>query len=265
MRHSDGLVKSRAEQDQSVELLRRFNRPTPVWTHRRDRLSGPGRRGTSTPSRVPGPPQVGDASPDFELLVWGVPPPPSPRAIRPRYPTSHIPPPGLVPRWKLQRPASPPERNDSGHHSPISIVSPWAGKPPRAIARAAVANARAGERAPHSPSSRRCQLFPCSSLLASTQTEGFDARASPPSNFGWESFAAMGLLALGDTASYPISVRQPAVSLHASPPRSVTLPQLRFPWVASTNSPEDLHLQANAHAGRSMGQDRGCARFTPSR
>ena len=39
-------------------------------------------------------------------------------------------------------------------------------------------------------------------------------------------------------------------TLHASSPRSVTLPQLRFASFAVASSREDLHLQECAHAGR---------------
>jgi len=41
-----------------------------------------------------------------------------------------------------------------------------------------------------------------------------------------------------------------AVSLHASPPHSVTLMQLRFASFAVANLREDFHLQDRAHAGR---------------
>ncbi|WP_232316417.1 hypothetical protein, partial [Candidatus Burkholderia verschuerenii] len=38
--------------------------------------------------------------------------------------------------------------------------------------------------------------------------------------------------------------------LHASSPRSVALPQLRFTSLAVVNLPRDLHPQECAHAGR---------------
>jgi len=65
-----------------------------------------------------------------------------------------------------------------------------------------------------------------------------------------ESFAVIGPLALIGTASNPVSVRRPTVSLHASFPRSVALPQLRFASIAMVNSWEDFHLQGVRHAGR---------------
>jgi len=50
--------------------------------------------------------------------------------------------------------------------------------------------------------------------------------------FDHESFAVFCPLALIDNAFYPVPVRQPTVSLHASFPRSVALPQLRFASIA---------------------------------
>jgi len=72
-------------------------------------------------------------------------------------------------------------------------------------------------------------------------------------NFGRESFALFCTLALFGNALYPISVRRLADSLAAS--FSAILADgnqfaLRFAWVATTNSPEDSHLQITAHAGR---------------
>jgi hypothetical protein len=68
-------------------------------------------------------------------------------------------------------------------------------------------------------------------------------------NLGRESFAASSPLALFDGASYPVSVRQPAASFPASFSTPVTLGALRFPWIVTTNSPEDFHLQVIRHAG----------------
>jgi hypothetical protein len=68
-------------------------------------------------------------------------------------------------------------------------------------------------------------------------------------SLGRESFAVTCPLALLGTASYPVSVRQPADSFPASFSTPVTLGALRFPWRATTNSPEDFHLQVIAHAG----------------
>jgi len=59
-----------------------------------------------------------------------------------------------------------------------------------------------------------------------------------------------GPLASVANASYPILVHQPTASFHASFRRSVALPPLRFPSLAVTCSGEDLHLQDDAHAGR---------------
>ena len=65
-----------------------------------------------------------------------------------------------------------------------------------------------------------------------------------------ESFAVICPLALLRTASYPVPVRRPMASLHASSPRSVTLPQLRFASIVRVYSREDFHLQGGARAGR---------------
>ena len=68
-------------------------------------------------------------------------------------------------------------------------------------------------------------------------------------SFGRESFAVIGPLALLGTASYPVSVRQLADSLAASFSSPLAVAALRFTWVATTNSPEDSHLQVIIHAG----------------
>lgn len=68
-------------------------------------------------------------------------------------------------------------------------------------------------------------------------------------SFGRESFAALGPLALLGNASYPVSVRRPADSFPASFSAPVTLGALRFPWIATTNSPGDSHPQVTSHAG----------------
>src|ERR1035437_688592 len=65
-----------------------------------------------------------------------------------------------------------------------------------------------------------------------------------------KSFAVSGPLALIGSAFYPVLVHRLAVSIHASFPRSVTLPQLRFTSFAVVSSREDLHLRECAHAGR---------------
>jgi hypothetical protein len=68
--------------------------------------------------------------------------------------------------------------------------------------------------------------------------------------FGHNSFTVVCPLALPGSASYLMSVRQPAVSLHASFPQSVALMQLRFASLTVTSSRVDFNLQVNAHAGR---------------
>lgn len=77
--------------------------------------------------------------------------------------------------------------------------------------------------------------------------------AQPPDlhrpSLGRESFAVSGPLALLGSAFYPILVHRLADSLAASFSAPVTLGALRFTWVATTNSPEDFHLQVIAHAG----------------
>src|ERR1700738_3281164 len=51
-------------------------------------------------------------------------------------------------------------------------------------------------------------------------------------------------------AFYPVLVHRSATSIHASSPRSVALPQLRFSTLAVTSSRQDFHPQECAHAGR---------------
>ncbi len=84
------------------------------------------------------------------------------------------------------------------------------------------------------------------------RTHSFTAR--PPDlrrlTFDHKSFAESCPLALIGTAFYPVLVHRPAVSLHASSPRSVTLPQLRFASLAVVSSREDFHLLECARAGR---------------
>lgn len=58
-----------------------------------------------------------------------------------------------------------------------------------------------------------------------------------------ERFAVFCPFALLGGAFYPVLVHQVAVSLHASSPRSVALPQLRFASLAVTSSRRDLHPQ----------------------
>ena len=84
------------------------------------------------------------------------------------------------------------------------------------------------------------------------RTRPFAAR--PPDlrrlGLGHRGFAGPRPLAPPGVASYPVPVRRPAVSLPASSPRSVALPQLRFASFAMACSREDFHLLGRAHAGR---------------
>ena len=69
-------------------------------------------------------------------------------------------------------------------------------------------------------------------------------------SLGHESFAVFGPLALLGAASYPLPVRRPAASLHASFTPSSRSDALRFASLAVTSLREDFHLQVDAHAGR---------------
>jgi YD repeat-containing protein len=62
-------------------------------------------------------------------------------------------------------------------------------------------------------------------------------------------------------AFYPVLVHRLEGSLHASSPRSVALPQLRFTSLAVVSLREDFHLQECAHAGRTR---KGPAKRRPS-
>ncbi len=73
-----------------------------------------------------------------------------------------------------------------------------------------------------------------------------------------KSFAVCCPLALIDGASYPILVHRLAVSIHASSPQSVALPQLRFTSFAVVSLREDFHLQDRAHAGRTTTKPAKC-------
>jgi hypothetical protein len=88
--------------------------------------------------------------------------------------------------------------------------------------------------------------------------------AQPPHlhclSLGRESFAVFGPLALLVGAVYPIRVPRLVDSLAAS--FSATLAggkhfALRFAWVATTNSPEGVHLQAIIHAGHTTTEQAG--------
>ena len=71
-----------------------------------------------------------------------------------------------------------------------------------------------------------------------------------PLRLDHESFAESCPLALPGSAFYPVLVHRLAVSLHASSPRSVALPQLRFTSFAVASSRGDFHPQDCARAGR---------------
>ena len=85
--------------------------------------------------------------------------------------------------------------------------------------------------------------------------------AQPPDlhrlSLGRESFAVACPLALLDSASYPIPVRQLTDSLPASFSGPLTVAALRFTWVATTNSPGDSHPQAIIHAGHTRSGTNG--------
>ena len=91
------------------------------------------------------------------------------------------------------------------------------------------------------------EISPGKNALLRCTTAGF----TPPP-LGHESFAVACPLALVGTASYPVLVHRPAASLHASSPRSVALPQLRFASLAVVSLREDFHLQERARAGRTQ-------------
>jgi len=88
----------------------------------------------------------------------------------------------------------------------------------------------------------------------------------PRLTFGRESFTAACPFALIDAAFYPVSVRQPTGSL--APSFSAILTDgyhfaLGFAWVATTNSPEDSHLQAIEHAGHTWVKGRRSGSAAP--
>src|SRR5476649_2769434 len=96
----------------------------------------------------------------------------------------------------------------------------------------------------------------------SPQVRAHSFPAQPPDLhrliFDHKSFAVSCPLALIGSASYPILVHRLAVSIPASSPRSVTLPQLRFTSFAVVSSRRDFHPQECAHAGRTKKGSRGC-------
>jgi hypothetical protein len=76
------------------------------------------------------------------------------------------------------------------------------------------------------------------------------AAGSTPPCLGHESFAITCSLALRSDAFYPVPVRRPAASRPASFTLASRSNALRFASLAVTSSREDLHLQVDAHAGR---------------
>ena len=76
-------------------------------------------------------------------------------------------------------------------------------------------------------------------------------------SLGRESFADHSPLALLGGAFYPVRVPRRANSLPASFSGLLTVTALRFTWVATTNSPEDFHLQVTIHAGHTARRGRG--------
>jgi hypothetical protein len=77
--------------------------------------------------------------------------------------------------------------------------------------------------------------------------------AQPPDlhrlSLGRQSFAALGPLALLDSASYPIPVRRLTDSLAPSFSPPLTVGTLGFTWIVTTYSPGDSHPQVTCHAG----------------
>jgi len=124
------------------------------------------------------------------------------------------------------------------HVRPFATASPWLLRP-RLTSR----------------STSRCRPFGREARSPQVRTPPFPAR--PPdlrrSALAIEASRSFARSPPLGSASYPVPVRQPAVSLTASSPRSVTLPRLRFASVAMACFREDLHLQGSAHAGRTIG------------
>jgi hypothetical protein len=98
---------------------------------------------------------------------------------------------------------------------------------------------------PSSPFQAQGEISPGKNIDLRCTTAGFTLP-----NLGHKSFAAVCPLALSSPAFYPVPVRRPAASFHASFTPSSRLDALRFPSLAVTSSREDFHLQVNAHAGR---------------
>ncbi len=87
------------------------------------------------------------------------------------------------------------------------------------------------------------------------------ATRPPRLSFGHNDFAVPCLRTLLGFASYPILIHRLVISLDASSPRLVALPQLRFASLAVASSPEDFHRQDRASAGRTRKRPRSSAAF----
>ena len=98
---------------------------------------------------------------------------------------------------------------------------------------------------PPSPFQARGEISPGKNALLHCTTAGFTSL-----RLDHKSFAVSRPLALLGNAFYPVLVHRLAVSLCASSPRSVALPQLRFTSLAVVSSRRDFHPQECAHAGR---------------
>src|SRR5271154_2789541 len=89
-----------------------------------------------------------------------------------------------------------------------------------------------------SPFQAQGEISPGKNALLHRTTAG-----STPLPLGHKSFAVHCPLALVGSAFYPVLVHQPAASIHAASPQSVTLLQLRFTSLAVTSLRWDLHPQ----------------------
>ena len=137
----------------------------------------------------------------------------------------------------------------SHRHGGSTLLLVW----PFTRTAATTASADSSLRLPPSPFQAQGEVSPGKNALLPCTTDEF---TSPILDH--KSFADACPLALIDAASYPILVHRLAGSLHASSPRSVALPQLRFTSFAMVSLREDLHLQECAHAGRTNKKGASC-------
>jgi hypothetical protein len=100
---------------------------------------------------------------------------------------------------------------------------------------------------PKSPFQAQGEISPGKNIDLRCTTAG-----STSPRLGHNSFAVDCPLALLGSAFYPVSVRRPAASFHASFTPASRFDALRFTSLAVTSSREDFHLQVNAHAGRTQ-------------